>query len=126
MELSHLLDTNAAIDYLGNKLPPSGSLFLDNLVPAISVVTRIEILGWFQINSRQLISLSEFIDNSIVYALDERIILKTIELRQQLRIKTPDAIIAATAVINNQILITRNTRDFISIAGLNVINPYEI
>lgn len=126
MELDYLLDTNAAIDYLGNKLPASGSLFLDNLVPAISVMTRIEILGWLQINAKQLISLSEFIDNSIVYALDERIILKTIELRQTLRIKTPDAIIAATAVVNNQILISRNTKDFISIAGLKVINPYEI
>jgi predicted nucleic acid-binding protein len=126
MELGYLLDTNAAIDYLGNKLPGAGSLFLDNLVPAISVMTRIEILGWFQINAKQLLSLSDFIDNSIIYALDERIILKTIELRQELRIKTPDAIIAATAIINNQILITRNTKDFTSVTGLEVLNPYEI
>jgi len=40
--------------------------------------------------------------------------------------KTPDAIIAATAMSHGLTLVTNNERDFTNIKGLNVINPYEI
>ena len=126
MEFGYLIDTNAVIDYLGNKLPSQGASFLDNLIPSVSVITRIEILGWFQITSFQLTSLSAFIDNATVYPLDEKIIVKTIELRQQFRIKTPDAIIAATAIVNNRILVTHNAKDFNRISELNVVDPYDV
>jgi predicted nucleic acid-binding protein len=40
-------------------------------------------------------------------------------------IKLPDAIIAATALVYELTIITRNTKDFEKIEGLNVINPYN-
>jgi predicted nucleic acid-binding protein len=42
------------------------------------------------------------------------------------KIKTPDAIIAATALATESIIITRNTKDFGKIEGLEAINPYEL
>ncbi len=33
------MDTNVVIDYLGNKLPPSGTAFIDDLPAVISVIT---------------------------------------------------------------------------------------
>jgi predicted nucleic acid-binding protein len=37
-----------------------------------------------------------------------------------------DAIIAASAIVYNQKLITRNTKDFIKVGGLEIINPWMI
>ena len=39
--------------------------------------------------------------------------------------KLPDAIIAATAINHNLILITRNVADFKKITRLKVLNPYD-
>jgi len=40
--------------------------------------------------------------------------------------KTPDAIIAATALCNGFILLSRNTSDFKQLQSLKVLNPYEV
>jgi predicted nucleic acid-binding protein len=47
-----------------------------------------------------------------------------IEIRQANRIKLPDAIIAATALQNSAILVTRNTKDFKTLA-LETYNPFD-
>ncbi|MDR0581942.1 MAG: hypothetical protein LBG31_03145 [Prevotellaceae bacterium] len=39
------------------------------------------------------------------------------------KIKLPDAIIAATALANNMVLLTNNEKDFSRIPGLQIINP---
>jgi predicted nucleic acid-binding protein len=41
------------------------------------------------------------------------------------RIKLPDAIIAATALVQNCILLSHNTTDFNKIEGLQVLDPYS-
>lgn len=50
---------------------------------------------------------------------------QTILIRRQYKIKLPDAIIAATALVHNLILVTRNTSDFKNIPELQLINPWE-
>ena len=47
----------------------------------------------------QIFRLKSYLQEINIYALDEHVILKTIELRQKYRIKTPDAIIAAVAIV---------------------------
>jgi predicted nucleic acid-binding protein len=44
--------------------------------------------------------------------LSEAIVQRTIALRQQHRIRLPDALIAATALVLGEPLVTRNTQDF--------------
>ncbi|MBK9017493.1 MAG: PIN domain-containing protein [Saprospiraceae bacterium] len=51
------------------------------------------------------------------------IIDKAIELRQQRKMSAGDAIHAATALMNNLELNTRNVADFSWIEGLQVVNP---
>jgi predicted nucleic acid-binding protein len=64
--------------------------------------------------------------NSVrVLPLDEPVILQTIQLRQQRRIKLPDAIIAATALVHGLPLVTRNVNDFQAVAGMVVINLHD-
>jgi predicted nucleic acid-binding protein len=40
--------------------------------------------------------------------------------------KLPDAIISAPALVKKLTIITRNTKDFDKIKGLEVLNPYDI
>ena len=66
MGRKYLIDSNAAIHYLGDKLPLKGTIFIDALVPVISVITRIEMLGWFEASKEQINKLSPFIDNAFI------------------------------------------------------------
>ena len=126
MEQGFLMDSNSVIDYLANKLPLTGTLFIDKLPAIISVITRIEIMGWYKATPSQLLKLKPFIDNAIVYQLTEPIIQETIFLRQNFKIKVPDAIVASTALIKNLTLITHNTNDFRNIPGLNFLDPWNL
>jgi predicted nucleic acid-binding protein len=120
-----LIDTNIAIASLGKDLPPKGTLFVNALSPAISVITQIELLGWYGASAGNLVPIINFVDISLVYQLIPDIIQRAIILRQNHKIKTPDAIIAATALIHDLTLLTRNSTDFTSITGLKLINPYS-
>ncbi len=82
-----------------------------------------EILGWQFLTENDEKDAEAFINESNVVALSDAIVETTIFIRKQIKIKLPDAIIAATALVNNFTLLTRNTDDFINIKGLNVINP---
>lgn len=44
-----LMDTNVVIDHLSDQLPSAIALRIDNLPVIISVITRIELLGWYNI-----------------------------------------------------------------------------
>ncbi len=125
MEQEFLMDSNVVIDYFGNKLPHKATSFINNLPAVISVITRIEILGWYNATPEQLHKLKNFVEQSVVYSLTEVVIQQTISLRQQYRIKLPDAIVAATALTQNKTLLTRNVNDFKNIPGLNLLNPWD-
>ena len=56
----------------------------------------------------------------------QKIIEQTILLRRNTKMKTPDAIIAATALVYDLTLITHNTSDFKNIQGLHIIDPYTV
>lgn len=98
---NYLLDSNTVIDYLEGKMSQHSLDKMDNIIDQqgrISVITQIEILGWFGVTDIQLKLLNEFVADAIVLQLTPEIINRTITLRQQHKIKLPDAIIAATAI----------------------------
>lgn len=68
--------------------------------------------------------MEEFIGLANVIEIDKAIISTTISLRKNNRIQLPDAIIAATAIVNDITLVTRNTDDFKNITGLKMVNPW--
>jgi predicted nucleic acid-binding protein len=126
---SYLIDTNAIIEFLGGILPQSGSYWIQSIVDAndfsISVINQIELLS-YNGTPDEMSVLTDFINFSTIIGLTEDVVNKTIELRRQFRIKLPDAVIAATALLHNLTVITRNESDFNHIDGLNVINPHSI
>jgi predicted nucleic acid-binding protein len=126
MGKEYLIDTNSVIDYLDNKLPDNANELIDGFDSKISVITRMELLAWPGASNEQTVILDEFINASDVFALEEPIILKAIDIRKNHKTKLPDAIITATALVNELTIITRNTKDFDKIEGLEVLNPYVI
>lgn len=121
-----LLDTNPVIDFFNGRLSITGKNFISDIEPAISVISHIELLSNKNIPAEEWKRLLDFIQITKIYDLKKEIIKQTIELRQNFKIKTPDAIIAATALTHNRKLVTRNVSDFKAIPGLIVIDPYNL
>lgn len=126
MGQEYLIDTNTLIDYLDNKLTDNANKLIDSISSKISVITRIELLSWPGADENQTVVLETFINGSVVYPLDEPIIIKAIEIRKTYKTKLPDAIIAATALVYGFTLIFRNTKDFKNIPDLETINPHDL
>jgi predicted nucleic acid-binding protein len=126
MGQGYLVDTNTIIDYLENKLPEKSNKLIDNIIIQFSVISRIELLVWKKATEDQVNILNEFVNSSTVFDLNESIILKSIEIRKNYRLKLPDAIIAATAVVNNLSLLTRNISDFEKVIQIKCIDPYHL
>jgi len=58
--------------------------------------------------------------------MTEEIVEETIRLKSTRKIKLPDAVIAATCLIHNFTLVTRNTKDFSGIKNLQIYNPFAM
>jgi predicted nucleic acid-binding protein len=121
----YLLDTNTVLDYMGNKLPGKAKNLIAQIIDDeinLSVINKIELLGFSKVEQ----DLVDFVACSNSHPIDDIVVDKTIEMRSLYKIKLPDAIIAATALVNELAIITRNTKDFNKIDGLEVLNPYEL
>jgi predicted nucleic acid-binding protein len=93
----------------------------------IASVTRIEVLGFPKFGMlppQRQAQLHILVTTTAELPLDEEIIQRAIQLRQQKSMKLGDAIIAATALEYGVPLVTRNEGDFKHIAGLQIINPF--
>ena len=128
MGQQYLIDSNAVIDFLSGKFHGKGHDFMDgviNDIPVVSIITKIEVLG-FQSSSEDQILLDTFFEDAIIFELSNAVADQTIKIRKINKIKLPDAIIAATALVHGLSLITRNTHDFAGINDLVIVNPHEI
>jgi predicted nucleic acid-binding protein len=125
MEQRYLIDTNAIIDAQMGKIPKNGMDFMARVVNEefnVSFVSYIEFMGYKDINSQSEV----FISMANVIEVNKHIIDVCITLRRLKRINLPDAIIAATALSLNMVVISHNVKDFIGIDGLDVIDPYNL
>jgi len=129
MGIKYLWDTNTAIYYLQQQFPSGAEKFMDDLVkdeqPVISAITEIELLCWKTATEKDLEVLHNFINDALVIELEQPIKLKTADIRKTHKIKLPDAIIAATALIYDLTLLSRNVSDFNNISGIKIINPWD-
>jgi len=124
----YLIDTNVVSDYFSASLSTAGMTFMDTVidaVPNLSVITQIELLCW-DTNAVTEQKIKEFIDDSIILDISTDVVARCINLRKGKRIKTPDAIIAATALAYGYTIITRNEKDFINVSGLKIVNPMKL
>ena len=128
MGTGYLVDTNVVIGYLDNKLPLYGMSAMHLVIderPIVSVITKIEVLR-FNAPEQVYKVLVNFISDSTILDLNDVVVDATIAICKSHRIKLPDAIIAATAIVYNLTLITRNIADFKNINGLELLNPWDL
>lgn len=124
----YLIDTNVVSDYLSASFSSDGIVLMDGVIdaiPNISIITQIELLCW---NTDALTSRSvkDFIEDSVVLDISPKVIAQCVAIRKGKKIKTPDAIIAATAIAYGYTLITADEKDFVNIKGLKFINPHKL
>lgn len=122
----YLLDSNILIysarpehsylrDYITNEVNPC----------RVSVVTIVEVLGFHRITLEDKTYFNSCF--ALVQAIEvtNEITAKAVALRQGQRLSLGDAIIAATALVYNLELVTRNTSDFAGITQLRILNPFN-
>ena len=121
-----LIDTNIVIGYIGNHLNVQVMNKLDKIFDHeyhISVINKIELLGYPNLDNIEEEKFNLFIDHSILHQIDNKTIEISIAIRKKYKIKLPDAIIAATCLANDLTILTNNIKDFEDIEGLKVIGP---
>ena len=124
----YLLDTNILIYYFADEIPPKELETIEDIFKTsfyISVITRIEFLGWKKHTEKGYEKAKEFIGFSKVIYLTKKIADRAIDIRREYRIKLPEAVIAATASSKNLTPVTRNDDDFRDIQYLEIYNPFE-
>ena len=114
--INFLADTNALI-YLLNGNTCMTPFLHEKL--AFSVISEMELLSYSGITSAEENNIKSLLNDCKEVPLSEEIKEKTIEIRKKYRTKLPDAIVAASAIVNNLALITAD-RGFCQIDELNL------
>ena len=117
-----LLDSNILIYSCQTEFVYLKPLVLDTK-NGVSHISKLEVLGFPRLTAIE----KQYFENVFkilkIMPINEAVIDKAIELRQQFKMKSNESIIAATALLNNMDVYTRNVDDFKNIIGLSVINP---
>lgn len=90
-----------------------------------SSITRLEVLGYRKFNKDEEMKLLRMLSCFHECEISRPVVDKAIEVRKSVSIKIPDAIIAASAIVNDSTIITRNEGDFNALMGLEVLNPFN-
>jgi toxin FitB len=120
----NLLDSNIVI-YAGQSPFQWLKQLLQPLPCAVSVATKIEVLGYHWLTPDDKADLETFFAAHLILETTLAIADRAVALRQQKKMSLGDATIAATALEHGFQLVTRNTTDFGWIAGLKLWNPFD-
>lgn len=127
MGARYLIDTNAAIDFLGGLLPEIAMSRLESWILngecCMSIINRIELYSIVMPPS-SLLAVNNLVAALPILALSDDVADAAIQIRQASKLKLPDAIIAGTCRVFNLSIISRNVSDFSKIPDLNVVNPH--
>jgi len=100
-----VFDTCAVILLLNGKYELT-SLGLDKAPRYISVITRMELSAKQDMQQEEEKVIRNFIADVTVSPLDKEVEHKAVEIRRTTKIKLPDCIIAATAIVLDAVLLT--------------------
>ncbi len=123
-----VIDTNIFIDYLRN-FPPA-LFFFESLsghedAVLFSAITEAELLaGKKNADAQKREVLLHFLHAWNKILVTNPIALLAGDLAREYNLEIPDAILAATAMLSDAVLITRDEKDFRKIARLSVRVPY--
>jgi len=125
--LTYLLDTNSLIYYFQGALqmdPVFQQIGRGEARPLVSIITEIELLGFPRLTQQDETRIRSLLSGFAVVAVDERIAAQAVVLKRRHGLKTPDAIIAATALLEDACLVTRDQALLDKVPEVQSLNPF--
>ena len=121
----YLIDNNVISSYFSGFFSNKAMTFVADIIdqtPNISVITEIEALSWVSPDKNKEAIVKAFIEDANIFPLSSDVVAQCVKIRRSKKVKTPDAIIAATAIVHKLTIITSDS-DFKNIQGLKIVNP---
>jgi toxin FitB len=119
-----LLDSNIII-YASQPEHDQIRRFISENEIAVSALSYVEVLGYHRLTEESRLYFEEFFRIVEVLPISQAVLDRAVALRQMRRMTLGDSIIAATALVYNRTLITRNIEDFQWIADFTLLNPFD-
>jgi predicted nucleic acid-binding protein len=126
--MAYLVDSNVIINYVAENFDATILSKLDIVFDSAfnhSVIAVMEVMGYHGDYS-DMNKFERLFNAGNRLNIDDAVVKETINIRKTVKIKLPDAIIAATAIVHTHELLTENTNDFLNVPGLKVSNPRNI
>ncbi len=120
-----LVDSNIII-YAAQTAHEDLRRFIAQHAPAVSAVSYVEVLGYHRLTEQEREYFEAFFAAATILPLSQDVLEQAVKLRQLRKISLGDALVAGTALASGRTLVTRNADHFQWIAGLSVLNPFEI
>ena len=120
-----LLDTNILIE---SERPESEALkaWIAEEHRSASAASLVEVFRYQKLTPNERKRFDALFASLQVLPVSAAVVEKAEELRKKRKMSIGDAIIAATALVYERRLVTRNLKDFSGIPGLLVLNPLQL
>lgn len=118
----HLIDSNIIVYSYLAQYEYLRSLFVKESV-YISEVSRVEVLGYHKLTTDEEIYFKDIFSLIPTIFPSKQIFDTAIGIRKTYNLKLGDSLIAATALVHDLSIYTRNINDFEKVIAVNCINP---
>jgi predicted nucleic acid-binding protein len=119
-----LTDSNLIIYAASGSYPTLVDWFLENEL-SVSAISMVETLGYHKLKQPEKAALDTIFSTLTILYPSPEVFQKAVGLRQQRSMSLGDALIAATAIQHNLSLATHNTKDFLWIESLQLVDPLQ-
>ena len=128
MSNKYLLDTNILIYYFNGE--PKVQHIFDKIEAGDAegfycLISWVELLCYPALTEAQANEMREFLRLLNSVSLTESVLDRAAQIRRDYRLKLADGVIAACALAEGCVLVTRNVDDFRRVNGLSVLNPFN-
>lgn len=120
--MAYLIDSNIIIYSYSNEYEYLRELIINDQC-TISEISRVEVLGYSKIKKEEDEYFRDIFEYVTLILPNQEIFNQAITVRKLYNLKLGDSLIAATALVNDLVIYTRNLSDFKRIKGLNTYNP---